>query len=887
MIVKKISMSHDKSKRASIADLVDYLRDPERGHESGKTGERLLYTGARGFISTTHEAQKAEMIALAEEAVRSKQPVSHYIMSWREGEQPTPEQIERAMDIFLEELGLQGHQCIYAFHGDTDNTHLHIAVNRVHPERLKVVKPNRGFDIEAAHRAIARIEHEQGWQRERNGRYTTLENGDVVRERERGGSKKKPSQKARDFEQRTGQKSAERTAQEEAAEIIKSAKSWQELHERLSERGMRYEKKGSGAIIWVGDQPVKASSVSRDASLSALQKRLGAYQDPSPHLRPRAREPEPVKPDMPGFDAYAKARREHYGLKAEVKAQLDRHQEQERKALAERHKRERQEMLAGRWRGKGEALNALRSVLAARQAAEKAALKEKHRRERERWREKYPPFPDFERWLEPQALAARWRYRDDEEQQARIEGDRHDVQPRDIRACKHEIVGGLVHYYLDGGAGAGGVSFVDHGKQIDIHDWRDPSVTLAALQLSAQKWGSFTVTGNDEYKAMCAKLAAEHGFKITNPELQESIQQERQRIQQERAQAMKSEQLKQFERYAEAVDAERYRVTSIKLNPDGSKQTFILDKRDGVTRGFTPDEIALHMREMQRLQSRGENIYYTPLSDSKHHILIDDMNREKLERLIRAGYQPAVVLESSPGNYQAIITVPKLGTVHDKDVGNRLAERLNREYGDQKLSGCIHPHRAPGFENRKPKHQREDGSYPEVRLLKAEKRECAKTLELARQIDAEYAQRAKQQPQQQQAKERIEIGAASTKAADAYQRHYRDIMRRMSGTIDYSRIDSMIAVRMRVTGHDAGEIAAAIRECAPQIRPADKRESRDWNDYAQRTARYAFSAGGDRQVEQLDKYAEHWRKLEGRAVARSRDEQEREQERHDAPSFGR
>lgn len=90
--------------------------------------------------------------------------------------------------------------------------------------------------------------------------------------------------------------------------------------------------------------------------------------------------------------------------------------------------------------------------------------------------------------------------------------------------------------------------------------------------------------GNDEYKAMCGKLAAEHGFKITNPELQESIQQERQRIQQERVQAMKSEQLKQFERYAEAVGAERYRVTSIKMREDGSKQTFILDKKDGITR---------------------------------------------------------------------------------------------------------------------------------------------------------------------------------------------------------------------------------------------------------------------------------------------------------------
>ena len=152
---------------------------------------------------------------------------------------------------------------------------------------------------------------------------------------------------------------------------------------------------------------------------------------------------------------------------------------------------------------------------------------------------------------------------------------------------------------------------------------------------------------------------------------------------------MKSEQLKQFERYAEAVGAERYRVTSIKMREDGGKQTFILDKKDGITRGFTPQEIEQRTPEMQRLQRRGENLYYTPLSDKKHHILIDDMSREKLERLIKDGYQPAAVLESSPGNYQAIITVPKLGTPHDRDVGNRLSDALNREYGDPKLSGCL------------------------------------------------------------------------------------------------------------------------------------------------------------------------------------------------------
>lgn len=870
MIVKKVKNPQKAaSKAVRVSRLTGYIREPERDNSK----EKCIYAGARGFITDEPQSQTAEMIALSQEAVRSKDTINHYVLSWREGEQPSSKQVEQAVSIFMDELGIKDHQAIYGLHADTDNLHLHLAINRVHPETLKVVKINNGFDIEAAHKAIAQIENAQGWQREQNGRYQVLENGELGREHIDKDKPRQPAQPKRDMENRTGDKSAERIAIEDGAPIIKKAQTWEQLHRELAAKGMRYEKTGSGATLFVGDVGVKASSADRDASLSKLQKRLGAYQPPQQRQQVAQREPEPIKPDVPGWKDYITGRKAHYADKNTDKLAQDKRQEQERKQLAEQQKARRDELMRGNWRGKGEVLNAMRSVIAAEQAAEKAALKEKHQKQREQHRQQFRPYPDLEQWQRMQKspeLAEQWRHRASEPQ--RIEGDRSEPPtPRDIRAYAPEIVGQQVHYSRrdEGGAGRG-VSFVDKGKSIDIHDWRNRDSTLAALQLSAQKWGSFTVTGNDEYKAMCAKLAAEHGFKIMNPELQESIQQERQRIQQERAQAMKSEQLKQFERYAEAVGAECYRVTSIKMREDGAKQTFILDKRDGVTRGFTRQEIEQRTPEMQRLQCRGENLYYTPLSDKKHHILIDDMNREKLERLIKDGYQPAAVLESSPRNYQAIITVPKLGTAHDKDVGNRLSDALNREYGDPKLSGAIHPHRAPGYENRKPKHQREDGSYPEVRLLKAERRECVKALAMSSQIDAEYQRQAAlkaQQPERSKAKPALELAAASGSAVDAYHRHYRDVLKRQrGGEVDLSRVDSMIAVRMRVTGHDQAAIEGAIRQCAPATREKD--EGRDWNDYAQRTARYAYSAAGDRQAADLGKYRQQWEKLEGREPQR-------------------
>ncbi|MGA9130162.1 MAG: TraI/MobA(P) family conjugative relaxase [Terracidiphilus sp.] len=872
MIGKKVANPKKSASKATrVGQLAEYIREPEQRSKD----EKYIYAGANGFLSDDAKAQQLEMLALAMEAPRSKDPINHYVLSWREGEQPTPRQCDEAVGILLKELGLEGHQVIYGLHSDTDNLHLHVMVNRVHPETERVILPHNGFDIEALHRAVARIEHEQGWERESHGRYVVEENGEILRV----GTEQRiqPTQKARDMELLTGQKSAQRTGIETVPEIVKSATGWAELHERLAEAGMRYERKGSGALLYIDDQPIKASTADRNASLAKLEKRFGPFEAAAARLEVKEREIEPLRPESvpKGWGDYAKARREHYEQKNAARDELSQVIDTERKQLAERQKQERKDTLSGRWRGKGAELNTMRSVLAAQQAAEKAELQDRHVQARAQVREQFKEFPYYEKWLAEErnpSRAQEWRYGRD--QVAGIEGPGHDrgqpqkAVPADIRAFVHEIHGESVYYSRRAGQGAGGVSFVDSGPRINIYDWRSQDCLLAALQLSAQKWGGgFTVTGNDEYKAACVRLAAEHGFKIVNPELQQGIQAERQRLQLERAEAMKAPQLQQFNRYHEAVEADRYRVTSIKMLPDGEKKTFILDKRDGATRGFTPVEIAQRTPEMLRLQRRGENIYYTPLSEKQHHILVDDMDRPKLDRLIADGYKPAAVIESSPGNYQAILTVPKLGTAHDREVGNRLAEQLNREYGDPKLSGCVHPHRAPGYENRKPKHEREDGTYPEVRLLKAERRQCDKSLELSRVIDTEYARQAAKQ-----AKEAVQLSPVAPPKAEqgifqVYDAHRADILARQKGEIDYSRLDSMIALRMRVTGHDQAAIQAAIRDGAPRSRPLDSRGGHQWDDYARRTANSAYTPRADRQAESLaPKYTGQWARLEGREL---------------------
>lgn len=736
MIVKKIkNTKSEKPKSWQIGDLVDYIRFPHNKNPQ----EKIEYAGGKNFLSATHTGQKVEMIALARESAHSHMPVQHWMFSWQEGEQPTREQVEEVVDVFLEKMGLSGHQTVYGLHYDTDNYHLHIAVNRMSPETGKVVLPFNGLDIREAHKIVAHIECGQGWASEENPLYAVLEDGELVRRRT--AREIKPKQAALDFEHATGEKSAQRIAQERGHTIIKNAKSWTELHEKLAGAGLRFERKGSGAIIFVGEKVVKASSVDRAFSMGKLCKKLGDFEEGNYPDRLEKAAPEPVSSvNLEEWKAYQK---EFAGVPK--KAGTEENAELAR--MKERHRFERKRALSRLAQYGLPVLNIARHCLMAQQRAERLSLRSGRKKAR-------GGKPRFENWLRARGLekeATRWRYR------AAREEKRHAPPP----------------------------------------------------------------AGRPE----------------------------------KRAEAMRE--ITEFRKYAAAVNADRYRVTCIKMDEDGGKKTFILDKKGGMTRGFPPDELEAHMPEMLRFQKRGENIYYTPLSDDRHHILIDDMTRDSLKRLQEDGFRPAVVLESSPGNYQCLLTIPRLGTEFDRDVGNRITERLNREYGDKKLCGCIHPHRAPGFENRKPKHRREDGGYPQVKLLFAERRECGKALALARKIDREYAEEAVKLKAEHRTFQMPDFRPGDPAAA--YFAHLENIRRHLA-IEDYSRVDAMIALRLRSNGHSREAVEETIRACAPTIR--DSRVGRNWQRYAERTAVYAFGPAGDRDLERNERYRELWRKIE-------------------------
>jgi hypothetical protein len=421
------------------------------------------------------------------------------------------------------------HLAVFALHRNTENYHLHVVLNRVHPDTLRVEE--KGWCIDKAHKAIAEIVHAQGWEAEKNARYLAGRGGEVIRTSST--SEPQPRSKARDHENATGEKSCERIAQEKAAPILRNAKTWAQVHEGLALVYMRYERKGSGAMLWVGDQPLKASCIGREFSRTRMEERLGEFQPDSRSntmpLQPRTA--EPLRPDMPAnWAGYRKALVAIRRQKDAVQLQQHMDHRAAREMQSAEFRKERSALYqGGKW--SGNALNVARSLLAADHAMRRAELMDRQKRERDGLRGRFGRRKIFERFLIEQGqpeLAEQWRYRDTEAPGTAILRDGDETErKRDIRDFTAQVRKSshsqLAEIHYSSRSDPSHVSFTDRGKRIDVWQAQDEAAVLAALQLGAQKWGTLTITGPDEFKQLCAQLAAQHRFKIGNPELRWEI----------------------------------------------------------------------------------------------------------------------------------------------------------------------------------------------------------------------------------------------------------------------------------------------------------------------------------------------------------------------------
>ena len=287
-----------------------------------------------------------------------------------------------------------------------------------------------------------------------------------------------------------------------------------------------------------------------------------------------------------------------------------------------------------------------------------------------------------------------------------------------------------------------------------------------------------------------------------------------------------------------ALNAPQYRITFTPRREHLKPRNHGKGKGpDGGERFYTADEVEALIPYMSRQNWRGYDIYVTPIDDHHHYLVVDDMTAESHARLIKAGYQPALVQESSANNRQAVLKAPRTDGPDEQKAANRVVQRLNKEIGDPEFSGAVHPFRMAGFSNKK-----EGKQNAFTKIIEAAGVICQRTVERLQQardriLDQRDTARRDERLSAISAAREPRRNAIHESTRDPVQ-EYRWRAKNQPSDADWSGVDFGIAVGMLKAGWRPDRVEAAIIEASPGL--ADRH--RDPQDYARRTVENAADA---------------------------------------------
>ncbi|MDX8129579.1 TraI/MobA(P) family conjugative relaxase [Methylomonas sp. OY6] len=253
MIAKHVPMK--SIKKSDFDALVSYISDDQ------DKKERVEYTSVTNCQSEDLTAAIIEVTAVQGMNTRAESDKTyHLILSFREGERPSNEVLKEIERSICEGLGYGEHQRVSAVHCDTDNLHMHIAINKIHPTRLTI--HNSYNDHKVLGKLCEAIEIKYGLERDNH------QSNKVASEN-----------RAADMERHAGVESLLSWVRRECLDQLHAAASWDEFHKVLREHGLTLQERGNGFVIADHDGlMVKASTVARDLSKGKLEGRLGVFE---------------------------------------------------------------------------------------------------------------------------------------------------------------------------------------------------------------------------------------------------------------------------------------------------------------------------------------------------------------------------------------------------------------------------------------------------------------------------------------------------------------------------------------------------------------------------------------------------------------------------------
>jgi hypothetical protein len=549
------------------------------------TGEPLL----RGDVVLSDNLAGLDTVAVQMEGIaflnpRCKDALCHYELAWPPGERPTQPQWTDCALHTLRELGYQDHQYMVVAHDDKKHFHIHIMVNKVHPETFKAHTPYRNWlTLDAAMRVL---EAKYGWTHTAGPTRWDEQSKQAVRASysERNALRtagQQPSGAAAKFEHYHDEESLQTYVRREVAPLVRMLLtrqnvSWEALHTFLAKYHLRIEKGESGGYTVLAvdhNIRVKASDVFRNnfsgkSNRQATETVLGPWtpastslQHSAPHLaqhgeRNIAQREERKAQRRAGRSALMEDYNQYRNRQREVCKAFTTDGRECTQYLREVLRQQKKEIRASAlsWPDK----KVLLSKAAAQSVLEIRDLKLSIQRRRQ---EAFPK--NLRSWVADRAAdgdaraAAQlrgWRYADQRNQRrldARLEANAMHIGPppdndssadwselaqqrlasqQKEQALANQIAAtriwkidrktGDVSYVLNGQ-----VSVIDRGRIVTVLN-QDEAAVLFGLEMAIQKYGPhIACAGSVEWKRIVTKTAAQHGISVqfTDQEMQHAL----------------------------------------------------------------------------------------------------------------------------------------------------------------------------------------------------------------------------------------------------------------------------------------------------------------------------------------------------------------------------
>ena len=264
---------------------------------------------------------------------------------------------------------------------------------------------------------------------------------------------------------------------------------------------------------------------------------------------------------------------------------------------------------------------------------------------------------------------------------------------------------------------------------------------------------------------------------------------------------------------------------------------------------WSQDEVLKSVSWLKRENARGADVYIRPGGGKNQGlILVDDLSKGQLDTMKTKGFEPCVVVETSPYNHQAWVRVCKQPLANN--VATMSSKIIAKVAGaDINSADWRHFGRLSGFTNQKSEHKTSTGRSPWSLCHISNTNHATRGNELV-----DYSKKCILEiDAQNESQKRLESALSAHErpsrynSIQTYQSEFKALRGRYGADMDLSRADFMICKSMAKQGFSKNDLLKTLEKVSPEL---PKRKAGHESDYCKRTVDAVFKQTEIQQIQE-------------------------------------